>query len=195
MQALGAFGFRGLHENKPTFTESIVPAVELMNDLLAGDQTQIELPELKKASEAVPLQRKYRILSHYQELVRINIESFSYVRGRTINYDTGNGFIFDCRGLRNPVLESDLRDLTGLDPEVIEFFGNDDEAVAFAGDCSNIIRNTLPMMRRKGILEINAAFGCVGGIHRSVWCATRVASMLSVMPGVTVTVNHTGLGL
>ncbi|MCK7534867.1 MAG: hypothetical protein MZV63_29655 [Marinilabiliales bacterium] len=34
MQALGAFGFRGLHENKPTFTESIVPAVELMNELL-----------------------------------------------------------------------------------------------------------------------------------------------------------------
>ncbi len=82
MQALGAFGFRGLHENKPTFTESIVPAVELMNDLLAGDQLQMDLPELKKASEAVPLQRKYRILSHYQELVRINIESFSYVRGR-----------------------------------------------------------------------------------------------------------------
>lgn len=194
MQALGAFGFRGLHENKPTFSESIVPAVELMNDLLGGDQLHIDLPELRKASESVPLQRKYRILSHYQELVKINIESFSYVSGRTLNYDTGSGFVFDCRGLRNPVLESDLRELTGLDPEVAEFFSNDDEAVAFAGDCSNIIRNTLPMMRRKGILEIHAAFGCVGGHHRSVWCAARVASMLSAMPGVTVTVNHTGLG-
>jgi len=194
MQALGAFGFRGLHENKPTFSESIVPAVELMNDLLGGDQLHIDLPELKKASESVPLQRKYRILSHYQELVKINIDSFSYVKGRKLSYDTGSGFVFDCRGLRNPVLESDLRELTGLDPEVAEFFGNDDEAVAFAGDCSNIIRNTLPMMRRKGILEIHAAFGCVGGHHRSVWCAARVASMLSAMPGVTVTVNHTGLG-
>lgn len=194
MQALGAFGFRGLHENKPTFSESIVPAVELMNDLLWGGKLHIDLPELTKASESVPLQRKYRILSHYQELVKINIESFSYVRGRSVNYDTGSGFVFDCRGLRNPVLESDLRERTGLDPEVAEFFGNDDEAVAFAGDCSNIIRNTLPMMRRKGILEIHAAFGCVGGQHRSVWCAARVASMLSAMPGVTVTVNHTGLG-
>ena len=195
MQALGAFGFRGLHENKPTFTESIVPAVELMNELLSGEQVQIDLPELKKACEAVPLQRKYRILSHYQDRVKINIERFSYVRGRTLSYDSGSGFVFDCRGLRNPVLESDLRDFTGLDPEVIEFFGNDDEAVAFVGDCSSIIRNTLPMMRRKGILEINIAFGCVGGIHRSVWCATRVASMLSAMPGATVTVNHSGLGL
>jgi len=190
MQALGAFGFRGLHENKPTFTESIVPAVELMNDLLAGEKMQIDLPELKKASEAVPLQRKYRILSHYADLVKINIESFSYTKGRKVNYDNGAGFVFDCRGLRNPATISDLSDLTGLDPEVTEFFGNDDEAVAFVGDCTNIIRNSLPMMRRKGILDIYAAFGCVGGHHRSVWCATRVAAMLSAMPGVTVSVNH-----
>ena len=193
MQALGAFGFRGLHENKPTFTESIVPAVELMNELLAGDALQIDLPELKKASEAVPLQRKYRILSHYQDLVRINLESFSYVKGKTISYDSGSGFVFDCRGLRNPATVTELNELTGLDPEVVEFFGNDDEAVAFVGDCTNIIRNSLPMMRRKGILDFNAAFGCVGGRHRSVWCAVRVASMLGSMPGVTVTITHTAL--
>jgi len=193
MQALGAFGFRGLHENKPTFTESIVPAVELMNELLSGSALQIDLPELKKASEAVPLQRKYRILSHYQDLVRINLESFSYVRGKTINYDSGSGFVFDCRGLRNPATVTELSDLTGLDSEVIEFYGNDDEAVAFVGDCTNIIRNSLPMMRRKAILEISAAFGCVGGRHRSVWCAVRVASMLQSMPGVIVSVTHTAL--
>jgi len=195
MQALGAFGFRGLHENKPTFSESIVPAVELMNELLAGDAVKLELPELKKASEAVPLQRKYRILSHYQQMVTINIESFSYVKGKTLNYDNGGGFVFDCRGLRNPASVPELGELTGFDPEVAEFFGNDDEAVAFAGDCSNIIRNSLPMLRRKGVLEINVAFGCIGGQHRSVWCAARVASMLSAMPGVTVSVRHNGLEL
>lgn len=194
MQALGAFGFRGLHENKPTFTESIVPAVELMNELLAGDSVQIDLPELKKASEAVPLQRKYRILEHYQDLVKIQLESFSYVKGKTISYDGGSGFVFDCRGLRNPATLTELNELTGLDPEVVEFFGNDDEAVAFVGDCTNIIRNSLPPMRRKGILDIKAAFGCVGGRHRSVWCAERVASMLSSMPGVTVTITHSAIG-
>jgi len=193
MQALGAFGFRGLHENKPTFTESIVPAVELMNDLLQGDSVQIDLPELRKASEAVPLQRKYRILSHYQQMVTINIESFSFVKGRVVNYDNGGGFVFDCRGLQNPAHVPGLAELTGFDPEVAEFFGNDDEALAFAGDCSNIIRNSLPMLRRKGVLEINVAFGCVGGQQRSVWCAAKVASMLSAMPGVTVSVDHSEL--
>jgi len=193
MQALGAFGFRGLHENKPTFNESIVPAVELMNELLESGAVKIDLPELRKASLAVPLQRKYRILEHYQDLVRIHLESFAYVKGRMVNYDTGSGFVFDCRGLRNPVTVAELTDLTGLDPEVREFFNNDDEAVAFAGDCTNIIRNSLPMMRRKGIVDIHAAFGCVGGHHRSVWSAERVASMLSAMPGVEVEGKHTAI--
>ena len=193
MQALGAFGFRGLHENKPTFSESIVPAVELMNELLAGDDLCIDLPELRKASEAVPLQRKYRIVSHYQQMVTINIQSFSFVKGKTLNYDNGGGFVFDCRGLRNPAHVPELSELTGFDPAIAEFFGNDDEAIAFAGDCSNIIRNSLPMLRRKGVLEINVAFGCIGGQHRSVWCAARVASMLSSMPGVAVSVTHSEL--
>ena len=193
MQALGAFGYRGLHENKPTFTESIVPAVELMNELLESGKVEVDLPELRKASAAVPAQRKYRILAHYQNLMKINIESFSYVKGRTLNYDNGGGFVFDCRGLRNPASLADKSDLTGIDPELAEFLGNDEEAVAFVGDCVNIIRNSLPMMRGKGVSEINVAFGCVGGKHRSVWCAARAASMLTAMPGVTVSVNHTEL--
>ncbi|MRR22604.1 hypothetical protein EG830_06450, partial [bacterium] len=163
-------------------------------ELLESGDVKIDLPELRKASLAVPLQRKYRILEHYQDLVRIHLESFAYVKGRVINYDSGSGFVFDCRGLRNPVTVAELSDLTGLDPEVREFFNNDDEAVAFAGDCTNIIRNSLPMMRRKGILDIHAAFGCVGGHHRSVWSAERVASMLSAMPGVEVNVKHSALG-
>ena len=101
--------------------------------------------------------------------------------------------MFDCRGLRNPAHVPELSDLTGFDPAIAEFFGNDDEAIAFAGDCSNIIRNSLPMLRRKGVLEINVAFGCIGGQHRSVWCAARVASMLSSMPGVAVSVTHSEL--
>ena len=193
MQALGAFGFRGLHENKPTFNESIVPAVKLMNELLESGAVQIDLPELKRASAGVPLQRKYRILEHYQERVRIHLSSFSYLRGRMVDYDNGSGFIFDCRGLRNPVTITEMDELNGLDPEVVEFFGNDEEAIAFAGDCTNIIRNSLPMLRRKGILDIHAAFGCAGGMHRAVWCAERVASMIAAMPGVEIIINHTAL--
>lgn len=193
MQALGAFGFRGLHENKPTFTESIVPAVELMNELLEGDAVQIDLPELRSASRAVPLQRRYKALVHSQDLMKIVISSFSYMKGRTLNYENGGGFVFDCRGLKNAASVPGFMELVGTDPEILEYYGNDDEAIAFAGDCTSMIRNILPSLRRKGVPEMHIAFGCAGGRHRSVWCAARVASMLSGMPGVKIELKHTAL--
>ncbi|MBE0668154.1 MAG: hypothetical protein IH593_10870, partial [Bacteroidales bacterium] len=193
MQALGAFGFRGLHENKPTFTESIVPAVELMNELFESGEIKIDLPELRSASRAVPLQRKFKALSHHKMEMKINVTSFSYLTGKQVNYENGGGFVFDCRVLKNSASIPEFRQFTGKDPQVAEFYTNDDEAIAFAGDCMSIIRNSIPLMRQKGVSEINVAFGCVGGRYRSVWCATKVASMLSAMPSVTVEVNHTEL--
>lgn len=46
MQALGAFGFRGLYEQKPTFTDSIVPGVNLMIQIINLAEHHIKLPEL-----------------------------------------------------------------------------------------------------------------------------------------------------
>jgi aminoglycoside/choline kinase family phosphotransferase len=54
MQALGAFGFRGLYEKKPTFTGSIVPAVNLFNQLIASEQLPFELPELFQTVRLIP---------------------------------------------------------------------------------------------------------------------------------------------
>ncbi len=46
MQALGAFGFRGLYEKKPTFTESIVPGVQLLTKISDSASTHLQVPEL-----------------------------------------------------------------------------------------------------------------------------------------------------
>jgi aminoglycoside/choline kinase family phosphotransferase len=46
MQALGAFGFRGLYEKKPTFTGSIVPAVKLFNKLIDTEKLPVIVSEL-----------------------------------------------------------------------------------------------------------------------------------------------------
>ena len=54
MQALGAFGFRGLYEKKPTFTGSIVPAVLLLNQIIDSGSLPIELPELFQAVRGIP---------------------------------------------------------------------------------------------------------------------------------------------
>ncbi|MEI6048862.1 MAG: phosphotransferase [Bacteroidota bacterium] len=54
MQALGAFGFRGLYEKKPTFTGSIVPAVKLLIQLIKSEQLPVSLPELFQTVRLIP---------------------------------------------------------------------------------------------------------------------------------------------
>jgi len=54
MQALGAFGFRGLYEKKPTFTGSIVPAVKLLIQLIESEQLPVSLPELFQTARLIP---------------------------------------------------------------------------------------------------------------------------------------------
>jgi aminoglycoside/choline kinase family phosphotransferase len=54
MQALGAFGFRGLYEKKPTFTGSIVPAVKLLIQLIDSEQLPLTLSELFQTVRLIP---------------------------------------------------------------------------------------------------------------------------------------------
>lgn len=62
MQALGAFGFRGLYEKKDTFTESIVPAVELLAGIIENQNIEIELGELFRTINSISSTRKYEEL-------------------------------------------------------------------------------------------------------------------------------------
>lgn len=54
MQALGAFGFRGLYEKKPTFTESIVPGVQLLLKISETALPHLKVPELYRTIKAIP---------------------------------------------------------------------------------------------------------------------------------------------
>jgi aminoglycoside/choline kinase family phosphotransferase len=54
MQALGAFGFRGLYEKKPTFIESIVPGVHLLLKVSESAEIHLNIPELYSAIRAIP---------------------------------------------------------------------------------------------------------------------------------------------
>jgi len=59
MQALGAFGFRGLYEQKPTFTDSIVPAVSLLLEVIDAAEGHVALPELFRAIRRIPRTAKF----------------------------------------------------------------------------------------------------------------------------------------
>ena len=59
MQALGAFGFRGLYEQKPTFTDSIVPGVNILLHIIVSAESHINIPELYKTIRAIPKSPKF----------------------------------------------------------------------------------------------------------------------------------------
>ncbi|MDX9930365.1 MAG: phosphotransferase [Bacteroidales bacterium] len=59
MQALGAFGFRGLYEKKETFAESIVPAVGLLTDIVDNQDTGVGLRELFSTIRSISAVKKF----------------------------------------------------------------------------------------------------------------------------------------
>ncbi len=62
MQALGAFGFRGLYENKPTFTDSIVPAVRFLEEVSSLSEKHIALTELQLTIKEISKAPKFKQL-------------------------------------------------------------------------------------------------------------------------------------
>jgi len=64
MQALGAFGFRGLYEKKPTFTESIVPGVKILTQIIGEAEKHVKLPELFKTVRSIPDTKMFGELSN-----------------------------------------------------------------------------------------------------------------------------------
>ena len=126
-------------------------------------------------------------------VVQVSILSFSYMRG--IPEDKtghGGGFVFDCRGLPNPFWEEGLRKFSGRDAEVVAFFARHREAVdAFSGAAEALVRQTIQTFQRDGRRQIQVAFGCTGGQHRSVFMAEELGRRLQGMPGVETEVVHT----
>jgi len=62
MQAMGAFGFRGLYEKKTTFTESIVPAVNLLTSIINSGKLPVNITELKQTISIIPDTKLFRNL-------------------------------------------------------------------------------------------------------------------------------------
>lgn len=125
--------------------------------------------------------------------VKVSILSFSYMRGMPGDGGGhGGGFVFDCRGLPNPFWEEGLRKFAGKDAEVAAFFGRHREAVdAFAGAAEALVRQTVRAFLADGRRNLQVAFGCTGGQHRSVFMAEELARRLRGMPGVETEVVHT----
>ena len=71
--------------------------------------------------------------------------------------------VFDLRYLPNPHFVPELRDKTGLDPEVARFVLEAPETQELMDDLAPMLERVLPRYEREGKAYLTLAIGCTGG--------------------------------
>ncbi len=115
----------------------------------------------------------------------VSLHSFSYKRGLPQGLDLA----FDCRFLRNPHWEPELRAKTGLEDPVARYVAEDARYAPFLDHLNGLILFMLPAVRQEGKAHFEIGFGCTGGQHRSVAVTEAVAEALA-NAGWQVSIRH-----
>lgn len=105
----------------------------------------------------------------------LSFQSFSYKRG----IPRGVDLVIDCRFLRNPYWDEQLRPLDGRVAEVAEHIAQDQRYNGFIEKVEDLIKFYVPASRDEGKSHLTIAFGCTGGQHRSVAVAEKLANGLA----------------
>jgi aminoglycoside/choline kinase family phosphotransferase len=189
LQALGAYGFRGLYERKPNFTESIPPAVRQLNRLFESGTLRNDFPELFRI--VLALQVKW---SHYgaeqRKKTTVIIESFSFNKGVPETFIVEGGFLFDCRHLSDPEDNEDLKNLNGRDKKVAEYFDDRKDIQEMVENSFRLISGSLESSGIGKAKAIRVCFGCATGKRRSVYCAEKISAMLKGNKAAEVLLFH-----
>jgi aminoglycoside/choline kinase family phosphotransferase len=190
MQAMGAYGLRGLYERKSHFLQSIPFALKNVRWLLENVELPIALPTLMSALRSMVDNPKLRIGVEPERLT-VSVVSFSFHRGIPQD-DSGNGggFVFDARALPNPGRELRFKHMTGTDAAVIEYLAQHDSVRQFQANVSALVNASIQNYRERGFKNLLVSFGCTGGQHRSVYLAEQLAQHLRQQGDIDVIVQH-----
>ena len=105
----------------------------------------------------------------------VTLHSFSYKRG----LPRGMDIVIDCRFLRNPHWEEDLRALDGRDQAVAAYVSADPRFPAFFAQVKGLVDLLLPAHKDEVKAHLSIGFGCTGGKHRSVAMTERLSEALA----------------
>jgi UPF0042 nucleotide-binding protein len=97
---------------------------------------------------------------------------------------------FDVRFLPNPHYEPELRELTGLDPAVIEYVESSDGLSEFYERLLPLLDYLLPAYEREGKAYLTIGIGCTGGRHRSVVIAEHLGRIYGERGDYLVDIVH-----
>jgi len=169
-----------------------------MEDII--DRERHWLEPLKKISEYYIdttdltfnlLRKKIRAL--FQKNIKIKptvrIISFGYKNGLPREAD----FVFDMRFLKNPFYVRKLKKLDGRNPEIIKFVKNQALFIFFFDNIKLLVEKILDGFNEEAKDYITIAFGCTGGVHRSVVSSECFYSFLKKNKEIEVFIDHRDL--
>jgi len=104
----------------------------------------------------------------------VNLISFGFRYGTPDELE----LLFDVRFLANPYFEQELRDRTGLDPEVFRYVIESERGAALLERLRGWLDFLLPLYDSEGKAYLTIGIGCTGGRHRSVAVAEALARAL-----------------
>jgi aminoglycoside/choline kinase family phosphotransferase len=192
MQAMGAYGFRGLYERKPLFLQSIPDSIKNITGLVKTKKLNIELPELFRTIESLEYSETLKEICQSVSTLTVTIRSFSYRRGMPQDATgNGGGYVFDCRAIHNPGRYEEFKQLNGKDIQVDQFFKEQSEMEQFLLEVYAIIDRSVETYKSRHYKNLMVCFGCTGGQHRSVYAAESLAKHIQEkFTGVLIDLNH-----
>ncbi|MCP3972015.1 MAG: RNase adapter RapZ [Rhodobacteraceae bacterium] len=151
--------------------------IELEIDLLGPLRSRATL--LIDTSELTPHELRAELQRWFDpdpgSRMSVLVQSFSYKRGLPRGVDLA----FDCRCLRNPHWDPDLRPLDGRDLRVQSHVEADPRSPEFFRLIADLAELMLPAYRDEGKTHLTIGFGCTGGQHRSVALTEKLAKVLA----------------
>ena len=116
----------------------------------------------------------------------VTFMSFGFKHGSPRDGD----LTFDVRFLPNPHYEAELREQTGLDPDVIAYVDSSDGIGDFYERLTPLLDYLLPAYEQEGKAHLTVGIGCTGGRHRSVVIAEHLAREYEARGDFMVEVVH-----
>jgi aminoglycoside/choline kinase family phosphotransferase len=172
LQALGAYGFRGIIEQKKGFKSSIPVAVSNLKYLFDKNLIKIDLPEIKNIVEIISRSEWACVFAPNPNKLTVRVSSFSYKNGIPPDpSENGGGFVFDCRGLPNPGRLEKYRSFNGTEKIIIDYLEQYREVAEFQKYARQIVSISINEYIERGFDHLCVNFGCTGGQHRSVYNA------------------------
>jgi UPF0042 nucleotide-binding protein len=121
-----------------------------------------------------------QVLAHFgpasgtAERMTVRVLSFGFKFGAPTDAD----LVFDVRFLKNPYFVPHLKRLPGTTSAVKDFVLALPETAEFLERTLELLRYVVPKYEQEGKSYLTIAFGCTGGMHRSVVLADHVAAAL-----------------